>query len=235
MVGITWIVLWAIAGWLIGFLLYIVGGFAVHAPFVRTPERVSSVANHYTKMAMKMLDRGVLVERGTKYDLYRASHDPEKGADSFKLDGEEAHVTNETGLLSTLHKRPFGLVAPPDDNVSVYVSPEVGEVGRKETERRENNDLQDDDGYVSDINLSGKRPLVQLKDYARAAIPGNRSFFDLTETIDLYEQSQRMFGQDKTTQFMILIIAYGVAMIGSWLVLTQAGGAVPAGGIEVPI
>jgi hypothetical protein len=127
-------------------------------------------------------------------------------------------------------------VAPPDENMSVYVSPELGEIGKKEVERKEHGELKDDDGkYASDVTLGPKRPLVQLKDYARSVIPGNRAPYDLRETIELYKQSQRLFGEEKTTQFMILIIAYGATMLISWFILTQGGGAIPSGGIEVPI
>lgn len=233
--------MWAVAGWLIGILGYFTAGFLVHAlpaSLVDVRGKANGIANHYSKIAMKLIGRGVLVERGTKYDLYRTSHDPEKNADQFSLDGETAHVTNDTGLLSTLHKKPFGLVPPPEENVAAYVSPEIGEFGRIEAERKEQGKLRDDNGtYDGDVTLPDRRPLVQLRDYARHMIPGNRSLYDLDETIDLYKQSQRLFGESKTTQFMILIIAYGAAMLVTWLILTQAGGAVPsggAGGVPVP-
>lgn len=235
MVNLFWIVSWAVAGWLIGILAFFIGGFAVHAIPGDNTARVNAVANHYSKIAMKLIDRAVLVERGTKYDIYRASHDPEKNADQFSLDGETAHVTNETGLLSTLHKKPFGMVPPPEEDISVYVSPEIGELGRIEANRKEQGNLRDGNGeYDGDVTLPGRRPLVQLRDYARYMIPGARSLYDLDETIDLYKQSQRLFGESKTTQFMILIIAYGAAMLVTWLILTQAGGAVPKNAVPVP-
>lgn len=233
MVDVTWLVMWAVAGWLIGILVFFAGGFVVHAlpeRFFDVSKKVNGTANHYSKIAMKLLGRGVLVERGTKFDLYRTSHDPEKNADQFSLGGETAHVTNDTGLLSTLHKKPFGLVPPPDENVATYVSPEIAEFGRIEADRKEQDELRDGGVYDGDVAVPARRPLVQLRDYARHMIPGTRSLYDLDETVDLYKQSQRLFGETKTTQFMILIVAYGVAMSVTWLVLTQGGGAVPSGG-----
>jgi len=63
-------------------------------------------------------------------------------------------------------------------------------------------------------------------------IPGNRSLYDLDETVDLYKQSQMLFGQSKTTQFMILIIAYVAGMGAMWFIMSQGGGA--SGGSSVP-
>jgi hypothetical protein len=65
-------------------------------------------------------------------------------------------------------------------------------------------------------------------------IPESRSLWDQDETEDLYQQSQSMFGESKTTQFMILIIAYGGASLLTWLILTNAGGAMPSSSIDVP-
>ena len=227
--------MWALLGWLLGILLYFIGGFFVHIVPGAQTHAVNKAAGHYSKIAMKLLNRGVLVERGTKWDLFKTSHDAEKNADTFSLDGEPAHITNETGLLSTLHGKAFGLCAPPEDDVAVYTSPEIGELGRIEAERTEKGELRDDDGeYEAHVTLSRGRPLVQLREYADRMIPGSRSLHDLDETIELYKQSQRMFGESKTTQFMILIIAYSAAMLVSWLILTNGGGTVPSGGIPVP-
>jgi len=228
-VNVTWILLWAVAGWLIGILTYFLLGFSAHLasiiPRVSKYAWINKAANHYSKVAMKLLGRGVLVERGTKYDIYRASHDAEKNADTFSLDGETAHVTNDTGLLSTLHKRPFGLVPPPEENIATYVSPELGEWGQIEARRKENNETTDENGaYIDDIEIAATRPLVKLRDYVRYMIPGSRSLYDLDETVDLYRQSQRMFGETKTTQFMILIVAYSVGAGVVWLLISQGGG-----------
>jgi len=235
--NITWLILWAVAGWLIGILTYFLLGFTAHIasilPRVNGHAWINKFANHYSKVAMKLLGRGVLVERGTKYDVYRASHDAEKNADTFSLDGETAHVTNDTGLLSTLHKRPFGLVPPPEDNIATYVSPELGEFGQIEAKRKENKELTDSTGtYIDMIETTATRPLVKLRDYARYMIPGSRSLYDLDETVDLYRQSQRMFGQTKTTQFMILIMAYAAGAGIVWLLITQGGG---SGNPSVPV
>lgn len=230
MVNITWLVLWAVAGWLIGILLFFVGGLFI--TLLVGYARKTRIADYYSKIAMKLIDRAVLVERGTKYSIYKTTHDPEKNADQFTMDGEIAHVTNDTGLLSTLHKRPLGLVPPPDENVASYVSPEIAEFGKLEAERKETGTLRNEDGYIPDVELDYRRPLVHLRDYARRMIPGNRSLYDLDETVDLYKQSQRLFGESKTTQFMILIIAYGAAAGLMWFMMSQSG---QATGTEVPV
>lgn len=233
MVSLTWVILWAVAGWLIGILLFFIGGL-VASPLLSYARR-TRVADYYSKVAMKLIDRAVLVERGTKYDIYKSSHDPEKNADTFTLDGEVAHVTNDTGLLSTLHKQPLGLVPPPDENVASYVSPEIAEFGRVEAERKENGELRDSDGYIPDVEIDYRRPLVHLRDYARRMIPGNRSLYDLDETVDLYKQSQSLFGKSKTTQFMILVIAYCAAMGAMWFMMSQGGGGGGGGVPTVPV
>lgn len=229
MVNLVWIGLWAIAGWLIGILLFFIGGLLV-SPLVGYARR-TRIADYYSETAMKLIRRAVLVERGTKYSIYKSTHDPEKNADTFTMDGETAHVTNDTGLLSTLHKRPLGLVPPPDENIASYVSPEIAEWGQIEAERKETNTLRNDDGtYKSLVDIGYRRPLVHLRDYARRMIPGNRSLYDLDETVDLYKQSQMLFGQSKTTQFMILIIAYVAGMGAMWFIMSQGGGAGGGGG-----
>lgn len=228
MVNLTWVILWAIAGWLIGILLFFVGGLFVQ-PLVGYARR-TKIADYYSKIAMKLIGRAALVERGTKYSIYKTTHDPEKNADTFQMDGETAHVTNDTGLLSTLHKRPLGLVPPPDESIASYVSPEIAEFGKIEAERKENGELRNDDGYISMVDVGVRRPLVHLRDYARRMIPGNRSLYDLDETVDLYKQSQRLFGESKTTQFMILIIAYVAGMGAMWFIMSQGGGAGGGGG-----
>jgi len=229
--NLIWLLLWAISGWLIGILLFFIGGLVV-SPLVNYRRR-TKIADYYSKIGMKLIDRAVLVERGTKYSIYRSTHDPEKNADTFSLDGETAHVTNDTGLLSTLHKRPLGLVPPPDENVASYVSPEIAEFGRIEAERKENGTLRDDDGYISAVDLPNARPLVHLRDYARRMIPGNRSLYDLDETVDLYKQSQSLFGESKTAQYMILVIAYCAAAGLFWFMMSQGSGS--AGGPQVPV
>lgn len=233
-----WIILWAIAGWLIGILLYILGGFAVHViPESKVDskvEYVNNIANHYSKTALKLLDRAVLVERGTKYDIYPSNHDPEKNADEFNLDGETAHVVNDTGLLSTLHKVPFGLVPPPEDNVSSYVSPELAEFGQIESRRKEQGDLMDEEGnYNETVTLSERRPMVKLREYASRVVPGNRSLYDLNETVEIYKQSQSMFGSSRTVDIMIGLIAYAVGAGVLYLILSQSGGS--GGGISLPM
>lgn len=225
MIGLGTIALWFILGWLVGILIYFAGGFFL-APIL--PGRyINSIANHYDKTAMNLIKRAVIVERGTKFDIYQTSHDSEKNADKFTMDGEVAHVTNETGLLSTLHKKPLGMVPPPEENVACYVSPEIGEFGEIETRRKEHGDLRDSNGYNEIVDIGETRPLAQLRNYARRMVPGDRGLYDLDETVDLYKQSQRLFGSSKTTQLMILIVAYGAAMLLTWLILTQGGGTVP--------
>jgi len=222
-----------------GILGFFLIGFAAHIvsviPGMDKYTWINKTANHYSKVAMKLIGRSVLVERGTKYDVYRASHDAEKNADTFNLDGEVAHVTNDTGLLSTLHKRPFGLVPPPEAEIASYVSPEIGEFGQIEAQRKEQNETTDEEGnYVDAVQTTATRPLVKLRDYARYMIPGNRSLFDLDETVDLYRQSQRMFGSSTTQQFMILLIAYSVGAGVMWFLMTQGGGAGSGGGGSLP-
>lgn len=237
MVNVIWIFQWLLVGWLVGILGYIIGGFGVHALPKRYIENkwayINNVANHYSKTAMKLLDRAVLVERGTKYDIYSSDHDPEKNTDEFKLDGETAHVSNDTGLLSTLHKVPFGLVAPPEESVASYVSPEVAEFGRIEGERKEQGKLRDENGnYNERVTLSERRPLVQLREYADRMITGDRSLYDLEETVDLYKQSQAMFGSSRTVDVMIGLLAYAVGAGVLYLILSQSGG---GGGSAVDI
>jgi len=236
--SIIMLLLWMLAGFLIGILLYFTAGFFVHLlpdSVERKHEWINGVANHYSAIAMKLLQRAVLIERGTKYAIFKTSRNPEKNIDEFSLGDKTAGVSNDTGLLSTLHGKPFGLVPPPDESVACYISPELAEFGEKEIERREQGTLRDDEGnYDAEVTINSTRPLTKLRNNARAMIPGNRSLFDVHETVDLYRQSQRMFGQSKTTQFMILIVAYGAAMLLTWLILTQAGGAVPNDAVPVP-
>lgn len=234
MVNLTfWIVTWAVLGWLVGLLALIIGGFLL-VPFVGDEER-NHIANYYSKLAMKLIGRSALFERGTKYDILSGTHDSEKNADKYTLGDSDAHVSNETGLQSTFHKKPFGLVPPPQEDIAVYVSPEVAELGEIEASRAEGGSLTSEAGvYVPNVTLQPRRPLVKLREFARRMIPGSRSIYDLDETVELYRQSQRMFGESKTTQFMILLIAYGGAMLLTWLILTNAGGTVPETNISVP-
>jgi len=227
-----WLIEWSFVGLLIGMLLFFVLGF-IAKPLVDI-KRLNAIANYYSKLAMKLIGRSVLMERGTKFDLFSTSHDGEKGADKFDLSGTEVHVSNETNLLSTIHKKPFGLIPPPEEDLSVYVSPELGELGEIESQRKEQGTIANDDGeYIPEVTLDPVRPLVQIKEFARRMIPESRQLYDLDETEELYKQSQRMFGESKTTQFMILLVAYGGAMLLTWLIMTNAGGAVPTG-VEVP-
>jgi len=135
-----------------------------------------------------------------------------------------------------MHGYPFGLVPPPDEEVATYVSPEVAELGRIEAERKERGELTDEDGsYNSLVTLDDRRPSAQLKHYAQRMIPGSRGLFDLSETVDLYRQSQSMFGKSRTQDLMILIIAYGGTMLLSWIVKSQAGGSIPNDAVQVPL
>lgn len=231
-----WLGMWAVAGALAGLLAYVIGGFGVHVlpKKVRSYDRINAVASHYTTVAMKVIGRAVMIERGTKYDIFRAKRDAKKNADKFTIGDKTAHVTNETGFLSTLAKKPFGLVPPPEEDIATYVTPELGELGKIETMRKEKDALTDGGEYQNEVWLSAWRPLAQLSGNVRRMVPGTRSLFDLAETEELYKQSQRLFGQSKTTQFMILIIAYSIGMSVTWLVLTQAGGAVPEDAVPTP-
>jgi hypothetical protein len=230
---LVWGVSWGVVGWLLGILLLFVGGL-LFLPF--SAERRNRVANYYSKLAMKLIGSAALVESGTKYDIYRSEKAADDNAHTVSIDGKEAHVTNETGLLSTLHKKPFGMVPPPEDNVSVYVSPGLAEFGAIETERREKDNLVDKDGaYKETVSVPTRRPTVRLREFASAMIPGTRSLWDLRETVELYKQSQSMFGDSKTTQFMIVIVAYSIGALLTWLIVTNAGGAVPDTSISLPM
>ncbi len=227
-----WGILWAFLGWLLGILVYFTGGLMTLAS--GDDDLRNRAANYYSKQAMKLLGRAALVERGTSWDIYKTSHDADRNVDEVTIDGNTGHISNNAGLLSTLHKRPFGLVAPPEDDVADYVSPEVGELGAIETHRQEKNQLRDDDGnYRPTESVSQARPLVQLREHARRMVPGSRSLWDVDETVELYKQSQTGFGSPKTQQYLILIIAYGVSSLLAWLIITNAGGAAPTG-ISVP-
>lgn len=237
MVDLLWIIQWAVVGWLFGILGYVIGGFAVHAIPTRIVNKkgklnyINNIANHYSKTGMKLLDRAVLVERGTKYDIYSSDHDPEKNADKFALGGETAHVSNDTGLLSTLHKVPFGLVPPPEDKVASYVSPELAEFGQVESRRLEQGELSDADGnYKANVTLPERRPLVKLREFASRMIPGSRGLNDLDETVEIYKQSQSMFGSSRTVDVMIGLLAYSVGAGVVYLILSQGAG---AGGPDV--
>lgn len=230
---IVWMLLWVIVGWLTGILAYFTGGLFALLPQCEDDLR-NTVANYYSKMAMKLLGRSALVERGTKFDIFRTSHDADKNADKVTIDGNTGHVSNETGLLSVLHKQPFGLVPPPEEDIGVYVSPEIAELGRVETERREQGTLRNDGGgYEYNVSLPERRPLVKLRENARRIVRGCRSLWDLDETVELYQQSQSGFVSTQTQQFMILIVAYGAGALLTWLIVTNAGGAAPTG-ISVP-
>lgn len=229
---IVTLALWFTLGWFIGLLVYFTWGFMT-MPF--GVQKRQYAANYYTKIAQKLIGRSGLMERGTKWDLISLSEDSEKNADKFELGDDTAHVTNDTGLLSRWFKQPFGLLAPPDANVASYLSPEVAEAGAVEVERREQDTVTDSEGsYVEEVTLAATRPLVQLRESAAAMIPGNRSYFDLSESEDLYKQSQRGFGEKVNPyNLMIVIIAYAVGAGLTWLVVTQAGGAADA--ISLPM
>lgn len=231
---ITWGILWAIAGWLIGILLYFGGPFFLALAF--DDEKRNALANHYSKIGMKLMGRAVLVERGVQYDIFKTTHKSEKGGDEFTVGDKTAHVTNETGLLSTLHGKPFGLVPPPEENVSVYVSPELAEFGKIEGERKEQGRLLDEDGnYIDEVSIPPTRPMLKLGEYVRRMVPESRPLFDLDETEELYRQSQALFGDKMSNvQLMVLVIAFGASMLVAWLVMTQAGGAVPEQVIQIP-
>jgi len=228
---ILWGVLWATAGWLTGLLVYFTAGlFTLPAG----PKLRNRAANYYSKQAMKLLGRAALIERGTKWDVFSATHDAEKNVDEVSIDGNTDHISNEAQLLSTLHKKPFGLAPPPEERESAYVSPELGELGRIDAELEEQGELKDEDGdYVDYVPISDDRPLVQLREFARRMIPGSRSVWDVDETVELYKQSQSGFTSPDTVQYMILIVAYGAGALLTWLIVTNAGGAAPTG-ISVP-
>lgn len=229
----VWTITWSVLGWLLGILVLFIGGFATMPMGVQMRNKV---ANYYSAMAMKLIGSAALVESGTKYDIYRSSKSADDNAHTVTIDGKEAHVTNESGLLSTFHKKPFGLLPPPEDNVSSWTSPEVGELGELETERREKGTLYDDDGdYKAEVTLPQRRPGVRLREFASNMIPGSQQLWDLRETEEIYKQSQSMFGESKTTQFMIIIIAYSVGSLLTWLILTNAGGAVPDTSVNLPM
>lgn len=228
---VLWGVLWSVVGWLVGLLVYFTAGLMTLPADASLRNRA---ANYYSRQAMKIAGRSALVERGTSYDIYTTSHDADKNVDKITIDGNRGDVSNETGLLSTLHKKPFGLVAPPEEDIGVYLSPEVAEFGRIETERQEKDELTDNTGeYQERVSLPSRRPLVQLREYARRMVPGCRSLWDVEETVELYKQSQRGFTSPKAQQYMILIVAYGVAALLTWLIVTNAGGAAPTG-VSVP-
>jgi len=191
------------------------------------PNWHQKAATYYTKVAQKLIGRAALIERGTKWDIVSTTHDAGKNADTFDLDGHEAHVTNDTGLLSHFHKQPFGLLPPPQDNVASYVSPEIAEFGEIEVRRQEQNENMNEDGYISDVTLEERRPLVRLREFADAMIPGSMGLHDVSEIEEIYIQSQSGFTDAKTVQFMILIVAYAVGAGMTWLVLTNAGGVAP--------
>jgi hypothetical protein len=229
---LVWGVLWSICGWLVGILAYFTWGLLTLASPNDTVR--NTAANYYSKQAMKLLGRAALVERGTSWDIYSTSHDADKNVDEITIDGNTGHISNDTGLLSTLHKKPFGLVPPPEENAASYVSPELGELGRVDVELEEQNHLKTSDGdYREYVTLDDRRPLVQLREYARRMVHGCRGMWDVDETVDLYKQSQSGFGSPKTQQFMILIIAYSASAVLAWLILTNAGGAAPTG-VSVP-
>lgn len=225
-----WGILWSVVGWLLGILVYFTGGLMTLP--LDAPVR-NKAANYYSRQAMKLLDRAAIVERGTSWDIYSTSHD-DKNVDEIKIDGGTGHVSNDAGLLSTLHKKPFGLVPPPEEDAACYVSPELAELGRLDVELEERDELQDENGeWVEYVTIGDRRPLVQLREYARRMVHGCRGVWDIDETEDLYKQSQSGFGSPKTQQYMILIIAYAGASLLAWLILTNAGGAAPTG-ISVP-
>lgn len=227
---IVTILLWFTLGILLGILFYFGGLLAL--PF--GAGKRDTAANYYTAIAQKLIGSSVLIERGTGYDIFSSSHDTDKNADEVSIDGQTAHVSNETGLKSTLAKKPFGLVPPPEEDIAVYVSPEIGEFGEIETDRREHHELRDPEGrYDPDVTLPDKRPMVKLRRHARAMIPGSRSLWDLSETVELYKQSQKGFADPQTMQFMLLFIAYGLAALASWIIATNAGGAAPTN-VNVP-
>jgi hypothetical protein len=229
---LVWGILWSVVGWLIGILVYFTAGLMT-LPSNNHSLR-NKAANYYSKQALKLLGRAALVERGTSWDIYSTSHDADKNVDEITIDGNTGHVSNDTGLLSTLHKQPFGLVGPPQENAATYVSPELGELGRVDVELEEQGRLRTDDGeYREYVTLGDSRPLVQLREYARRMVHGCRGMWDVDETVDLYKQSQSGFGSPKTQQFMILIIAYSASAVLAWLILTNAGGAAPTG-VSVP-
>jgi hypothetical protein len=238
---LIWGLLWFICGGLIGVLAYFTWGLFTlpvdaldrisHARAVQIRNRA---ANYYSKMAMKLLERAALVERGTKFDLFSTSKTGDRNVDKIKIDGETGHVANDTGLLGTLHKKPFGLLSPPEENVASYVSPELAEFGRLEQRRREHDSHRTDDGsYDPDVELSWRRPGVKLRDHVRTMIPGNRSLWDIAETEKFVEQSKSAFTSPNTQQYMVLIIAYSAGALLTWLIVTNAGGTAPTG-ISVP-
>lgn len=229
---LIWGLLWATSGWLIGILAYFGGGLLALA--TDNDSLRNRVANYYSRQAMGMLGRAALVERGTKWDVYSTSHIAEKNVDEITIDGNTGHISNDTGLLSTLHKKPFGLVLPPEEKAASYVSPELAELGRRDIELEEQGNLVDDEGrYREYVTVSTSRPLVQLSEYARRMVHGSRNLWDLQETEEFVKQSKIGFGSPKTQQYMILVVAYCAAVLLGWLVMTNAGGAAPTG-ISVP-
>lgn len=218
------IFLWFTLGILLGILLFFAGLLTLPLGV----DKRHTAATYYSTIGQKLIGSSVLMERGTGFDIFSTSHDPDKNADKVNIDGETGHISNETGLKSTLAKKPFGMAAPPSEDIAEYLSPEIGEFGEIENQRREHGDLVGDGGeYNETVDLDAKRPMVKLRRHARAMIPGKRSLWDLSETVDLYRQSQSGFADSKSVQLMILIIAYGVAAVLTWLVATNAGGAAP--------
>lgn len=230
---VMWVITWGIVGWLVGILGFFVGGILV-APFV-SPEKVNSIASWYDKIAIKISGLSGIMDRGSKFDILSGTHKSGLNADEYKLDDKIIHVTNETGLRSTMHTEPFGLIAPPEDDRSTYVSPELAEFGEFEARREENGTLTDETGqYIDEITLPEVRPLVQLQDFAARLVPGTRSMQDLDETIDLYQQSQSLFGQSKVEDLLVFLGGYVVGSILIWIIMTNAGGTIPDTSIGVP-
>jgi len=231
---IVTLLLWLTLGWFLGVFLYLTAGF-VTLP-VNKPGWTHSAATYYTKVAQKLIGRSALMERGTKWDIVSTTHDAGKNADTFDLDGDEAHATNDTGLLSHFHKQPFGLLPPPEDGVASFVSPEIVEFGEIEVQRREQNTLRTKGGagvYDEEVTLPDHRPLVRLREYADAMIPGSMGLHDVSEIEEIYIQSQAGFTDSSTVRLMLLIVAYGGGALMTWLILTNAGGTVPTG-VDVP-
>lgn len=229
---LIWLIEWSLVGFLLGVLVFSIGGLLL-APFVSI-ETANKIAHYYSKIAQKIIGRSGLMEHGSKFELLSGTHESGKNADRFKVGDDIIHVTNQSGLRSTLYKQPFGLIPPPDDDRAEYVSPELAELGEKEAEREEKGTIENDGNYVEEVTLPPKRPLVQIRDYAARMIPGTRKMWDLYETEEIYKFSQSLFSDTKVMDLMVFIIAYSVASLLTWIFLTNGGGTIPETTINVP-
>lgn len=222
--------LWYLVGFGLGILIFLAGPVLIGPSLPRSA--ANRIAAYYDGLAMRTAGRLLLVRRLIgSYVPAPSTFDGEKGGERVKLDGEEHHFFDDLGLMGTWHNRPFGTVL---EGLGVIGDPFLASMYDYEAQRRDSGDwlTEDEDGnlqYEPDVEIPEMRMLAELRNL-QDIVPGELGSKDPSTAETLFEKSQRLFGKPKTTDVMLLVIAWGIGL-GGFIILSYFTG---AGGMNAP-